>query len=326
MPTLGRRITTIDEPLDVDFVAGQEEALERVTKFVEKVSDNPDIESDVIFELCQLGMGSSAPIASFTFSPGDDISATADVIVDRAVEDGGEAGNGRMKYAVTVRDHKCGRCAFSLQFQQADDDDPDETPNERGALALQMKHNQAFMRQNGAMFESTIKTLQRTVHEQAQELTVLRKEAREGMRALSELYDARDVRQMELQKMQKGEARKDEIAGFLTQGIPLVLQKFLGGAFVGNAATPIEQMMHGFLSSINQEQFSAMTQQGSLPLRQDQLMGFLEIYKAIQEKAEAASTRNAPTHSEHAPYVNGTTGPAQAAPSVTSPPSPSPSP
>lgn len=298
--------------IDAEFCAGDPEARERVEKFVaEKIVENSEIEGDVYLELAQLGGGSTSVIESWLFSQGDDPNVVADAIVDRAMEDGGATARGKTGYQVTIKGHR-GRCAFSLEYTPRDDDDPNEAPNEKGLVAQAMRHMEKLMSSSFNMIEKS----QRRQDEQAKEILAenrsLRGQQIETIQTLASLYDAKHVREIEAKKMDKAEARKDEVAGFLMQGVPHIINKLAGKAVVQAESTPLEQMLHGLLSTFTQEQLMKMTTTGTLELRQDQRMGVLGLFQALQDRLDAKNQAQAA-------HTNGVTPGAGAAQASTPP-------
>jgi hypothetical protein len=304
--------------VDADFVAGSEEAREKIERFVtEKIAENPEIEGDVHISLSQLGAGSTMSIQSWLFSQGDDPSAMAAGIVDVAMEDGGAVGNGKTKYQVTIKGHT-GRCAFTLEYRPTGEDDLDEVPNAQGIVAQTLKHNEALHKQMMQMVRLSTQDHREQRKDYLDEIKNLRGGQIETIQTLASLYDAKHAQAIETKKIEKAEARKDEVAGFLMQGIPHIVNKLVGGGreVIAPITTPLEQMLHGWLSTFTQEQLQNTVQTGQIQLRQEQMMGMLGIFQAVQEKAaavEAAANRGPEAQ-------NGVSGPATAEPAV-SPPS-----
>lgn len=285
--------------INADFVEGREEACDKVARFCENISDSTEIEGDVTLELSQLGMGSTLPIQHWVYSQGDDHVQVAEMIVDRAIEDGTAIGHGNVKYVLTIQGHK-GRCGFTLTYPEREDDDIDEPPNQKGIVAQQMRHNESIMRMFTTMVDSTTKTMRQQLAEANARVRNFESTQIEQIKVYAELYDQRAKQQMEEKKLLASEARKDEVAGVLMQGLPVLLNKFLGpklAAAGGIPATgappaplvaepnPVESMMQGFLSTITPEQLHALMNAGVF--RQDQIFGFLEIFKAVNERIQA---------------------------------------
>lgn len=284
--------------MDADFVAGSDEARERVERWVlEKLVQNPEIEGDVHLSLAQLGTGSTMSIQSWLFCQGDDASAMAAGIVDAAMEDGSAAGNGKVKYQVTIKGHT-GRCAFALDYKPRSDDDSDEVPNAQGIVAQALKQNQTLHHLVVDMVRDARMEHKEQRKEDLAEIRNLRGGQIETIQTLASLYDAKHARDLETKKIEKSEGRKDEVAGFLMQGIPAVINKLVGGSkpVLQEHSTPLEQMLHGFLSTFTQEQLQTTVQSGQINLKPEQMFGLLEIFKAVQEKHaayEAAKNRGA---------------------------------
>jgi hypothetical protein len=291
-------LADFETPIDADFIGGVDEARERVEKFVrEKIVENPELEGDVHLSLAQLGTGSSMSIQTWLFSQGDEAGAMAAMIVDVAMEDGSAAGNGKVKYQVTIKGHT-GRCAFALDYKPRSDDDSDEVPNAQGIVAQALKQNQTLHHLVVDMVRDSRQEHKEQRKEDLNEIRALRSGQIETIQTLAALYDAKHARDLETKKIEKSEGRKDEVAGFLMQGIPAVINKLVGGGkpVLQETSTPLEQMLHGFLSTFTQEQLQTTVQTGTISLKPEQMFGLLEIFKAVQEKHaqyEAAKNRSA---------------------------------
>jgi hypothetical protein len=311
-------LAELENPVvDADFIAGAEEAREKVERFIaEKIVHNQEIEGDVHLSLAQLGAGSSMSIQSWLFCQGDEAGAMAASVVDAAIEDGGAVGNGKTKYQLTINGHT-GRCAFTIEYRPTSEDDLDEVPNAKGIVAQTLKHNETLHKLVVDMVRTTNHDHREQRKDYLDEIKNLRGGQIETIQTLAALYDAKHARDVETKKIEKSENRKDEVAGFLMQGIPHIVNKLVGGSAGGPpviqpTSTPLEQMLHGLLSTFTQEQLQAMVQTGQIQLRQDQMMGMLGMFQAVQEKAAAQeAARNRSPEAQ-----NGTSGPAQpAAPS-----------
>lgn len=294
-----------EDVVDAEFYAGEDVAIERVAEYLTKVARKPEAEADLEILLHHLGGGAGgALLHAFAMAPGEDIATIAEAIVDRALDEGKTVGHGKMKFSVEVAEKTWGRQAFTLEFPDLAGDELEEAPNEAGISHQQMRHTENIMRQHGGMVEFVVRQIRRDNEELRVRVKELEAEQRANMKVMAELHDTRMVRQIEMQKLERAEARKDEVAGFLVQGVPLIMNKFLGGQYIANASTPLENMLHGLVSSLSQDQFVGMTRTGKLELSQPQVMMFVETIKAMMEKVEA-QRRTATPISHEQNGVNG---------------------
>jgi hypothetical protein len=271
-----------EEIADADFVAGVEEAQEKVTRFIDKLGE-AEVEGDVTIILKQLGVGESAVIIDVTFTPGEDPVAVADSLVDAAREEGDVLGGVR-KFEITVAGHK-GRCVFSLQFKEKDDDEIDEAPNGKGLVSQQMRHNEKLVKLVIGLTAETSKTSRQQLHEANERVKNLEKVHLEGIKTYAEILDAKQLRDLEMTKLLKSEERKDQVGGMLMQSIPAIANKFLGGKVV-SGPTALENMLEGFFRTFTPEQLQETVQTGNLKMRPEQMMGLMEMLKSILQSKE----------------------------------------
>lgn len=273
--------------LDADYVAGVDEAKDKLLDFIEAVNVKAE-DGDVVFQLSQLGMGTSSPIAVWTFSIGGDVQEMADLIVDRAVEDGSAVGRGTCKYCVTIEGKK-GRKSFSLRFPDRDDDDIDEPPNERGAFAQLMRQNEQLHRSILGVVQQMVMGNKDTIKEMREDLKSARATQIEGVKVLGELYQAQHERQLEVKRLEKAETRKDELLDQAMTLAQVVANKFMGPeVFKGKDGqrTPIEQLGYRLLSSFTPAQWSDV-QKGVIKPSPTQTIALLELASALQEQDQA---------------------------------------
>jgi hypothetical protein len=292
--------------VDADFVAGADEAREKVERFVQGIADNSEIEGDVHLELAQLGAGSTMSLQSWLFSQGDEPSTVAAAIVDAAIEHGSEVSNGKTKYKITIKGFR-GQCAFSLEYSPTGEDDVNEVPNGMGLVAQALKHTEKAWTMVTEMMKQSQHDHRDERKSYLERIRTLEGGQIEVVQTLASLYDSKHVRDLEVKKLEKSESRKDEVAGFLMQGIPHVINKVIGMKAVAEPSTPLEMMLHGLLSTFKNEQLQEMVQTGVIRLEKPQMMGMLEIFKAVQEKHEAreaaahASSNGAPPPAAETP-------------------------
>ncbi len=280
-------LADFESPIDAEGCGGVPEAMEKVECFVqEKIVDNAEIEGDVTLELCQIGAGSSMVLQSWLFSQGDEPSTVAATILDSAQEHGNKVASGKTKFKLSIRGFR-GQCSFVLEYGTNGEDDEDEVPNGMGLVAQALKHSrEAWTMARQVMQQSFVDNREQRKTDQAR-IRDLEGGQIETVQTLAALYDAKHARDLETKKIEKSESRKDEVAGFLMQGIPAIINKVVGSKAVTETSTPLEQMLHGLLSTFRNEQLQEMTTTGVLRLEQAQVMGILGMFQSLQDRHDA---------------------------------------
>ncbi len=297
-------ITTQEELTDPDFVGGKEKALEKVADFCAKVTEDQENECDVEIELSQYGAGSTTCIKQFLLSPGEESDEVADMIVDAAVEDGREIGNGKCKYVLTLVGRK-GRCTFVLEFPERDEDEVDEAPNAKGFAAQQMRHNERLINHSMGMFDTVTKFMARQNSEQLAEIRELRKGQIEVVQKLGELYRAENMNKIELKRAEKAEERKDELMSLAQTGARVIASKLLGPGFPG-ATTPMDLTGEALVRTIKPEQLAKIAQTGVLELDESQRFALLEMIQVVVNREEKAPPPAQNLPAQTAPKENAT--------------------
>lgn len=289
--------------LDTWALIGKEEALQKVTVWCERVLESPDSETagGVTFELRPVGLGKCAAIDTFTVQRDEDPATVADMIVDRACEDGKSLDRGKGRYAVTARGLPAfGRRGFTIEFGRDEDDDMENLPDHRGFVALTMEH--AHESHDFAMktMREMLQFTRQERHENIEEMRELRKGAIESLQMMGEVYRARHEREIEIRKMERADKRLDEIGGFLMAGGPALLNRIVGEKVMKEPVTPLEHQTEGFLRTFGPEQFQQALASKQLTLGPEQMIAFFELLKSFQEKAAAREAPKNPPAGEAA--------------------------
>ena len=134
-----------------------------------------------------------------------------------------------------------------------------------------------------------------------------------------ELLSGKHMRDLDLRKLDNEERRKEQVAGILMQGVPLLLNKMLSGKPMGGGGggggggagggpapgmpdpgkpfteevTPLEHMLEGFLQTFTPEQLQDIMAKNVFT--GPQMMMFVEIAKVVQARHEAReAAKNGP--------------------------------
>ena len=267
---------------------GEAAAVKTVFEFLEECQLSEE-DGDVTLDLVQQSRGSGVqqPVCSFTVRAGEDLQEFAQQVVDDAIRDAREGGcSGKVRYAVKASGRR-GRKTFLLTFPSTGDDDFDETPNERGALAQTMRQN--------AELHQIVKDLVNDMNRTQRQIIdgLLRdKQKHEDLSGknwaiFADLVTAQHERQLSLTKADRGEKRMDEVAGFLMTAGQLVFNSFLGKRVFQNAPTPIEHQTYAFASSIDQEQVLAAANGQPVLFRPDQALSLFQLMRQLDEHYKA---------------------------------------
>ena len=270
------------DPLDSEFIGKIDEAREKLQNYIEKVLTSPDIEGTIEFRLKQLGQGAEDDIDTFAAMRGDDIPALVEEIIDAAVEDGRNA-NAKNKTSYVVRvGNRAGRCAFVLVFNAGDPDATNEAPTDKGTLALMMRHQESMHTTFMEMSRATFLALREENKSKDARLQYLEGLQVNMIKMFAELSDHKFAQNLELRKIENTEHQKQQVANFLMQGVPAVLNKLVGAKVIEEPATPIEMQLEGFLRTMTPDQFQRLVTKGEVSLDDNQRLGFLELLDIFQ--------------------------------------------
>lgn len=272
------------------IIEGVTEATQKVKTFLAKYKDSTENEGVLIVELYQAAVGQEEIVETFELEQGESLDKLVDEILEAAVEDAdGLVTGGKVKYTVKVEGLR-GRVAFSLKVVAGEDDDIEDVedlPNKKGLITQQMRHNEKLMKTSMGIMEKFGNILQKALHDKDQRISDLERVHLDGIKTFAELAQAKHVQDMEFRKLEREETRKDQAIGVLAQGAPMLMHMVaskLGGT-PPQGPTPLEQALTHFMNSITGEQIQALMASGIF--NQGQLMGLLEMAKAIEEKQGA---------------------------------------
>jgi hypothetical protein len=282
---------------DARIIEGGEEARVKLTAALRKFVEGPDTDGDIEITLYQAAKMGEMAIREFIYDFDGGLDELVKEIINEA-EDDAESHRGKVKYAVRVKGRPF-RTIFTLHVPTVesldDDDDVDELPNRRGLIAQQMKHNEIFAKEMLAGSRTDRTFMYNMIRDLQQENQQLKKQWFEGQAIIENLRNMQFARDLELQKLQKSEERKDKVATMLMQTGPMLASRLLGGgtqaavqaeeagAPAGNR-TPLEAMLEGLFSSL--EQKPEKLQQIANLLDPVELANLAEIHRYIAERRE----------------------------------------
>lgn len=291
---------------DASFVTGVDEARTRVSRYVQGIVDSSETEGDVTFRCFRYGIGGDANNAlcesDYSFDMGS-IGPVVEEIVDAAVAEALETGTGHTltKFrVVAVRNGKVivKKETFSLTTPESEDEPGflEELPTKDGVTALLMRHQEGVYKLAVNGSQKAIESLQRENRELREQNAALMRQGMESWKLFQDLVDAKQARDLEFRRFEAEEKRKEQVAGMLVQGAPLLLQRFVTGPAQG-AASPMEGMLDGLLSTFTRDQIALMAQTGRIELDPMQRAAMLEIAMAFVTKKEAAEKAASATQS-----------------------------
>lgn len=271
------------------IIEGVSEAAQKVKAFLAKYKDSTENEGTLVVELYQAAVGQEEIVETFEYEQGESLDKLVDEILEAAVEDAdGLVTGGKVKYTVKVEGLR-GRVAFSLKVVAGEDEDIEDVedlPNKKGLITQQMRHNEKLMKTSMGIMEKFGNILQKALHDKDQRIADLERVHLDGIKTFAELAQAKHVQDMEFRRLEREESRKDQAVGVLAQGAPMLMHMVanrLGGA-PPQGPSPLEQALTQFMNSISGEQIQALI--ASNIFNQGQLMGLLEMAKAIEEKQQ----------------------------------------
>lgn len=273
-------------------IEGEGEARQKVKAFIEKAAGSLEAEGELKITLSQAAKTGSMAVYETVYAFDETIEDLVAELVDKACEDAEHIGRGRIKYTVEVDGVK-GRVTFSLKIPERegeDEDDIDEVPNKRGLISQQMRHNETLVKVAVGASKETNEMLRSMLRDEQARTQRLEAKYMETMKAYEELLSMRQVRDIELRKVESQERRKDQVGHVLMQGLPILASKLLGGGQkqaveMMGAKTPLEQMLEGFLMTMNHDQLAKIA--SSELFTPIQKAGLMEIISFVLERQAA---------------------------------------
>lgn len=288
---------------DVFSVAGVPEAKRKIEVFLERQTSSIEVEGGVVVELLHFGYGEKEPLGTYDFDPHgpnteEDIRELANLIVEEASEDVEARGYGAQKYVLKIQ-NLAGQTIFRLVGPARDswDDDLAEGANEKGLVAQAMRHTE-FMTRALAAGYSDIMDQQRSMSKELREQVKGYQRREMGMmQAYERMIQASHLRDLEVQKMDRSEKRKDQVAGMIMNALPGIGMKLLGKGGVASAgasgtASPIEQQIEAIMGTLRPEQLQEVMASGTLQLDEAQRMGLFQLVAALVEREESKKTNS----------------------------------
>jgi hypothetical protein len=306
---MGRRVNEIE---DAETCEGEEEAFKKVREFLQKLKKSPDADGEITIVLSQNGRGHESAVSTFEFEFAKNFDELSAEIVEAASEDCIGLSAKSMKYTVRA-EGLTGRSTFTLKYSSGDDEDLDDIedlPDRKGLLGMLMRHQEGIQKVSiGAQkvtsdaAKDILDDLMASNREKDRIITEMQKSSIENIKAFEELVSGRHMRDLELRRLENSERRKDQVAGVLMQGAPILLSKFLGGgAGVAQSAasqgappggrSPLEYMLEGFVNTLDGEQFSQIMASGLF--RPEQVAGLIEMVKFMKEREEEEKSPSPP--------------------------------
>lgn len=283
------------------IVEGVSEANQKVKNFLAKYRDSMENEGSLVVELYQAAVGQEDIVETFEYEQGATLDGLVSDIVDSAVEDAdGLVTGGKVKYTVKVEGLR-GRVAFTLKVVAGEDEDIDDIedlPNKKGLITQQMRHNEKLMKTSMGIMEKFGNILQKALHDKDQRISDLERVHLDGIKTFAELAQAKHVQDMEFRRLEREESRKDQAVGVLAQGAPMLMH-MVASKFGGpppQGPSPLEAALTQFMNSITVDQIQALI--ASNIFNQVQLMGLLEMAKAIEEKQVQAQPQEVPVQEQ----------------------------
>lgn len=296
---------------DAISVEGVDDAKGILRSWLKQTKTSSEIEGDVELELCNVGSGAEC-IYSTDWDIAEPLEDIIDELMEHAVEDAMSVGRGKVRFKVVVAGmKKAGRAAFTLMVPDNGDLDSDdiedieEAATRKGLMTQLMRHQEKVMKVGLGGSAKAQETLSKQLDAANKRIADLEARYMENVKTYEELLSGKHMRDLELRKLDNTERRNEQVAGILMQSIPLLLNKFMTGKQIpqvpaglpagapggppqkpfSEPVTVIENMLEGFLQSFTPEQLQRIMSSGIFT--PPQMMTFVEIAKAVQERMEA---------------------------------------
>lgn len=311
-------IREVDGVLEPPAVLGSDEARLKVLDRIREVTESAETEGDVTFSLKEYGIGGetgSLHEVRFEFSLGDTAAeAVTDELLRAAQHDALDRGKGGGKCRYLVHAFRNGRqvpgrCLFALDVAEREGNEDgtlDELPNDKGLTALAMRHSEIAVKVAVGSAKGQIDSLTKLLKEKDDTIIQLMQQNMQAYKTWQELLDAKMLRDLEMQKFMNDERRKDRVAGMLEQGVPSLINRFLGGGkrILQEGSTPVESLLEAFLGTFTKEQLTRIATSGEVTLEMEQRAALQEMLMTLAEKREiqekqASGAHGAPNGAAH---------------------------
>lgn len=222
---------------DAHTIQGADAAREKILPWLQGLLKSPDIEDGFKVTLLQAARGSEVPVNSWTLDLADDLDEFVDNILEAAEQDVDEW-RGKIKYSVRAfLGGKTSREVFYLKVpktEEEEDEDPfesdfDEQSTKKGHLGQMMKHTEVMAKEMVKSSNMGRDFIHNMLEESMAECRALRAQLHEQAALLEDVRNMQFQRNMELQKLEREDRRREETVGMLKQTIPLVASYLLPG-------------------------------------------------------------------------------------------------
>jgi uncharacterized protein YidB (DUF937 family) len=180
--------------------------------------------------------------------------------IEQSALDDVEGTGGVQKYVLQGMDetkHSIGRLTLRYAATRQEDEtgfDSDSEPaTSQGALAMQMRHNEALERIDKAGWGNIINTQRLTIQSLTEQNEALLGKHLEYIALAEELTQRKHERELELLEQQNKGENRQRVARTLTALLPAVVKK-LTGADLGPVTDPDTISMRQFLQTINEDE------------------------------------------------------------------------
>lgn len=283
-----------DDIDDARFVEGGDDAVMKVKALLIKLRKSPEVEGNVDLILSQKGKtkADEDPLETFEFDHTMPLDDVAMAIVDRAEEEIDGRRTKKMAFSVRADGVANLRATFTLTYEGGEDEDMDDMPNRKGLMTMLMKHQEGIYRLSVTEAAKTIQELRQELKEKNDLISTLVSKAMENIKVFEDLVSGRHARDIELRAIERKEERMDQVAGTLMKAVPMLGAALLGGqaanaavATAGNGFTPLEGVLHQFVSTLDGAQFNKIVESGMFT--EQQILMLVEILKIMKAKEEA---------------------------------------
>lgn len=285
---------------DAIVFEGFDEAVEKVHNWLKAVSQSTEGEGEMKVTLCQVAKGGTEDVHSDIYDFQQDLKDFAKELIEAAAADAEEIGRGRIKYSVQVDGIK-GRICFALKIpvrsdSEDDFEDYDDVPNRKGLITQQMRHTEQMTKLLVGTVKEQSDLMLRQLRDKDARIHQLERGQVETIKAFEELVSMRHVRDIEVQKYQRAEHRKDQVSHVLVNAVPALAAKLMGGGskeavenFGGR--TPLEQMLEGLLMTFKPDQLNKLAHSDLLDIPQKATLMEMIRYVMDRQQAEQEETR-----------------------------------
>lgn len=276
------------------IVVGEDEARRRVLMFLnehfgdERQPMKGEEDEDTFCVLMYARGHETDPITQFQFDATEGYDELATHIVNKATQDAEGTRKSDNGYILKINGARIGRTSFNILIPSIphDQEEYEDEATAKGIVHQQMRFTEGLMKIVVGTSAETIRQLRIDLSAERERVRKLEKERIKSLEMVEELTQASHARELETKKAEREDERKEAVVGMFASAIPAMANAFVGARVMHQESTPLEQMILGLGSTFTPEQIQGIASTGTIKLRSDQMMAFLQLFTAMKDKEE----------------------------------------